>query len=187
MLCAVEGFAQSAEQDAVRRVAEFINKLGNYEVKFKIEAEGYEASGNYAVAGDCYHIVLPQAEVYSDGKTRYEVDHERREVNIDVVDLSSRNVLDNPTRCFDFVGEEYKVSIEEHTAQQTTLCVVAAKDAFEGEIYLTADSAGRPLELKYKLYDDIIRVKIESITARKSKLPTFSKSAYKDYDIIDFR
>ena len=186
-MCAVTCFAQDAEQKIVRRVAEYVNKLGSYEVKFEIEAEGYEAEGSYAVSGDSYHIVLPQAEVYSDGKARYEIDHERQEVNVDVVDLSSRNVLDNPTRCFDFVGEEYKVKIVEQAAQQVVMCIVATDDTFEGEIYLTADMEGKPMVLKYKLYDDVVRINIKSIATRKAKVPTFSKLAYKDYDIIDFR
>ena len=86
LMCITECFAQTAEQTAVCRVAEYVSKLGSYDVEFDIEAEGYEASGSYAVAGDSYHIVLPQAEVYCDGKVRYEIDHERREVNVDVVD-----------------------------------------------------------------------------------------------------
>lgn len=187
VMCAVECFAQEAEQDVVRRVAEYVDKLGSYELKFEIEAEGYEAAGSYVVAGDSYHIILPQAEVYSDGKARYEVDHERREVNVDVVDLSSRNVLDNPTRCFDFLGEGYDIKIVQQTAQLVTLCIVATEDAFEGEIYLTADNNGKPMALRYKLYDDVIDVNIKSIVAHKVKLPSFSKSAYKEYDIIDFR
>ena len=187
LMCVTECFAQTAEQTAVRRVAEYVNKLGSYDVEFDIEAEGYEASGSYAVAGDSYHIVLPQAEVYSDGKVRYEVDHERREVNVDVVDLTSRNVLDNPTRCFDFVGEAYKLSMVKQSANEVVVRVVATDDAFEGEVLLTADAKGKPMELKYQLYDDVIRVKIKSLAPRKAKLPTFVKSVYKDYDIIDFR
>ena len=187
LVCATECFAQSAEQAAVRRVAEYVNKLGSYDVEFDIEAEGYEASGSYAVAGDSYHIVLPQAEVYSDGKVRYEVDHERREVNVDVVDLTSRNVLDNPTRCFDFVGDGYELSVVKQSANEVVVRIVATDEAFEGEVFLTADEKGRPMELKYQLYDDVIKVKIKSFAPRKAKLPTFVKTVYKDYDIIDFR
>lgn len=187
LMCVTECFAQTAEQTAVCRVAEYVSKLGSYDVEFDIEAEGYEASGSYAVAGDSYHIVLPQAEVYCDGKVRYEIDHERREVNVDVVDLTSRNVLDNPTRCFDFVGEAYELSLVEQSANEVVVRIVATDGAFEGEIFLMADAKGKPVELKYQLYDDVIKVKIKSLAPRKAKLPTFAKSVYKDYDIIDFR
>ena len=179
--------AQQSAQEVVGRVAEYVKKLGAYEVRFVIEALEYSAEGSYVVAGDDYHIILPQAEVYSDGEVRYEIDHERREVNVDVVDLTSRNVLDNPTRCFDFVGEGYDVAIAQKSERGVMLRIVAADDAFEGEIYLSADNAGKPTELMYKLYEDTIKVEIKSIATHKAKLPIFSKSAYKDYDIIDFR
>ncbi|MBQ2373899.1 MAG: hypothetical protein II299_02150 [Alistipes sp.] len=179
--------AQHSAQEVVGCVAEYVKKLGSYEVKFVINASEYLAEGSYSVAGDDYHIRLPQAEVYSDGEIRYEIDHERKEVNVDVVDLSSRNVLDNPTRCFDFVGEEYDVTIAEKSEHKVVLRIVATDDAFEGEIYLSADAKGKPMELMYKLYEDTIKVEIKSIATHKAKLPTFTKSAYKDYDIIDFR
>lgn len=186
LMCAVHAMAQGSAA-AVGRVARYVEQLGSYDAQFDIEAEGFEASGSYAVAGDVYHIKLQQAEVFSDGKCRYEVDHERKEVNIDVVDLSSRNVLDNPTRCFDFVGEDYDVEIVDEAAERVTLRITAREDAFEGEIYLTADLKGKPLQLEYKLYDDIITVKVTSIASRKSKIASYSQSMFKDYDVIDFR
>lgn len=182
-----KGSVQEAQR-MVGRVARYVGQMGNYDVEFDIEAEGYKASGSYSVAGDAYYIKLQHAEVYSDGKVRYEIDHERREVNVDVVDLSSRNVMDNPTRCFDFVGEEYDVGIQRKSGGEVTLRIVAKDDAFEGEIFLTADVvAGKPQELQYRLYDDVITVKIKSIKPRKTKVATYSKSDYKDYEEIDFR
>ena len=186
LMCAVYAMAQGSAA-AVGRVARYVEQLGSYDAQFDIEAEGFEASGSYAVAGDAYHIKLQQAEVFSDGKCRYEVDHERKEVNIDVVDLSSRNVLDNPTRCFDFVGEDYDVEIVDEAAERVTLRITAREDAFEGEIFLTADLKGKPLRLEYKLYDDVITVKVTSIASRKTKIASYSQSMFKDYDVIDFR
>ena len=186
LMCAVYAMAQGSAA-AVGRVARYVEQLGSYDAQFDIEAEGFEASGSYAVAGDVYHIKLQQAEVFSDGKCRYEVDHERKEVNIDVVDLSSRNVLDNPTRCFDFVGEDYDVEIVDEAAERVTLRITAREDAFEGEIFLTADLKGKPLRLEYKLYDDVITVKVTSIASRKTKIASYSQSMFKDYDVIDFR
>lgn len=187
LMCVVQGAVAQEAGQAVGRVAGYVEQMGNYDVEFDIVAEGYKASGSYSVAGDTYYIKLQNAEVYSDGEVRYEIDHERREVNVDVVDLSSRNVMDNPTRCFDFVGESYNVGIQHKSADSVTLCITAKDEAFEGEIFLTADASGKPKELQYKLYDDVITVKIKSIKPRKAKIATYSKSAYKDYEVIDFR
>ena len=176
------------EQLVLRRVAEYVAKMGSYDVVFAVKAGDYVASGSYSVSGDAYHIALDKAEVYSDGKTRYEVDLDRREVSIDVVDLQSRNILDNPTRCFDFVGDEYLAEQVKRDANSVTLRLVARDEEQEGEILLTVDNAtGKPLAVSYILYDDRIDVEIKSFVSRKEAVKVFSKNDYKGYDIVDFR
>lgn len=176
------------EQMLLRRVAAYVKALESYDAEVDVTAGEYKASGSYSVAGDSYHIKVGDAEVYADGKTRYEVDHSRKEVSIDVVDLESQNILDNPTRCFDFVGEEYIAELVKDANGQTTIKLVALDEQTEGEILLTLESAtGKPLSIAYILYDDRVDVKIKSLTPRKTKLPTFSKGYYKGYDMVDFR
>ena len=140
------------------------------------------------MSGDNYSITLDAAEVYSDGKVRYEVDHNREEVNVDNVDLTSRNVLDNPTRCFDFVDSGYESDIFAEKDSQITIHLRSTDAAIEGDIYLTIDTTSAcPQRLEYKLYDDIIVVDVISLEKRKTKINSFDKSKYKDYEIIDFR
>ena len=93
----------------LERVAQYVKRLGAYSADFKVVAGDYTTRGRYDVSGDRYYIVLDNAEVYSDGHVRYEVNGERKEINVDVVDISSHNILDNPTRCFDFVGSDYQL------------------------------------------------------------------------------
>lgn len=176
------------EQMLLRRVAEYVKALGSYDAEVDVAAGEYKASGSYSVAGDSYYIKVGEAEVYADGKTRYEVDHSRKEVSVDVVDLESQNILDNPTRCFDFVGEEYAAELVKESDGVATIRLVARNEDIEGEILLGVESAtGKPLSIAYILYDDRVDVKIKSLTPRKTKLPTFSKGDYKGYDMVDFR
>lgn len=176
------------EQMLLRRVAEYVKALGSYDAEVDVAAGEYKASGSYSVAGDGYYIKVGEAEVYADGKTRYEVDHSRKEVSVDVVDLESQNILDNPTRCFDFVGEEYAAELVKESDGVATIRLVARDEDIEGEILLGVESAtGKPLSIAYILYDDRVDVKIKSLTPRKTKLPTFSKGDYKGYDMVDFR
>ena len=176
------------EQMLLRRVAEYVKALGSYDAEVDVAAGEYKASGSYSVAGDSYYIKVGEAEVYADGKTRYEVDHSRKEVSVDVVDLESQNILDNPTRCFDFVGEEYAAELVRESDGVATIRLVARDEDIEGEILLGVESAtGKPLSIAYILYDDRVDVKIKSLTPRKTKLPTFSKGNYKGYDMVDFR
>lgn len=189
-LTAVAQAAADADtKDVLARLKQYIAKMGRYEAAFALQAGDYKAEGRYLVDGDTYHIVVGDiAEVYCDGKVRYEVDNEREEVNIDVVDASSRNILDNPTRCFDFVGEDYTAEIIRKDDKETTLRLVARDKDMEGEILLTLQtSTGKPLKISYLLYDDRIDVVIKSLAPRKTKLRTFSKGDYKGYDMVDFR
>ena len=180
--------AEEGEQAVLRRVAEYVKKLGSYDVAFSVKAGDYEATGSYSVAGDAYHIMIDKVEVYSDGKARYEVNHDRREVSVDVVDLESRNILDNPTRCFDFVGDDYVAERVKQDGKLVTLRLVARDEQTEGEILLTVDNAtGKPVTVSYILYDDRIDVEINSFASRKEKIKGFSKNDYKDYDVVDFR
>ena len=180
--------AQGGEQAVLRRVAEYVKGLGSYDVTFSVKAGDYTTAGSYSVAGDAYYILFDVAEVYSDGKTRYEVDNDRKEVSVDVVDLESRNILDNPTRCFDFVGDDYAAQIVKQDSKQAVLQLVAQDEEQEGEIVLTVDKAsGKPLAVSYLLYDDRVDVEIKSFASRKEKIKSFSKALYKDYDIVDFR
>ena len=170
-------------------LSQYIAKLGRYEAAFKLQVGDYVADGRYMVEGNAYHIVVGDAaEVYCDGKVRYEVDNEREEVNIDVVDASSRNILDNPTRCFDFVGSDYSAIVVEQGEKQVTLKLVSTDEKVEGEIYLTVDAVTyNPTEIEYRLYDECFNVKILSLTKSKSSPAKFDRSLYRDYEIIDFR
>ena len=184
----VSAVADEQSKVALQRVARYVEALGAYDAKFKVEAGDYKTEGSYAVSGDNYYITLDVAEVYSDGKVRYEVDHNREEVNVDNVDLTSRNVLDNPTRCFDFVDSGYESDMFEQNGSQQTIHLRSTDAAIEGDIYLTIDTTSAcPQRLEYKLYDDIIVVNVISLEKRKTKINSFDKSKYKDYEIIDFR
>lgn len=188
LLVCVSAVADEQSKGALQRVARYVEALGAYDAKFKVEAGDYTTEGSYAVSGDNYYITLDGAEVYSDGKVRYEVDHNREEVNVDNVDLTSRNVLDNPTRCFDFVDSGYESDMFEQNGSQQTIHLRSTDAAIEGDIYLTIDAASAcPQRLEYKLYDDIIVVDVISLEKRKTKINSFDKSKYKDYEIIDFR
>ena len=183
--------ALAADDDAqtlLRRTADYISSLGRYNAQFEIAAGEYSSQGSYAVDGDAYYIEVDGAEVYSDGKTRYEVDNTRREVNVDDVDTSSRNVLDNPTRCFDFVGTDYDAAVTERTDASTTLRLRSRDEKVEGEIFLTVEtSSGRPQRVVYVLYEDRVDVKVTHLESVRRGVRRYDPKAYDGYETIDFR
>ena len=175
-------------QALLRRTADYVAKLGRYTARFEITAGEYSSAGSYTVDGDAYYIEVEGAEVYSDGKTRYEVDNGRREVNVDGVDVSSRNILDNPTRCFDFVGTEYDAAVSSEEGDETTLCLRSRDESVEGEIYLTVETAtGCPRHIAYVLYDDRIEVAVTHLAPASGAVKRYDRKAYSGYETIDFR
>lgn len=183
MVLADEGAAEG-----VKRVKAYVEKLGRYEVRFNVLAGELIYVGQYHVDGDSYYIQMDNVEVYSDGKVRHEVDNERKEVSIDVMDSESRNILDNPTRCFDFAESEYRSEIQSRKDGELTIFLRATDPDVEGDIYLTIEEkSGKPRKIVYRLYDDEVEVTIDSIVSVKQPLKKFSKNQYKGYEIVDFR
>lgn len=179
---------EDVAKDGVKSVKEYVAKLGRYHVKFNVLAGDLIYVGEYGVEGDSYYIQMDNVEVYSDGKLRYEVDNKRKEVSIDMVDLQSRNILDNPTRCFDFAESEYEVELQSDRGEELMLYLQPIAEDMDGEIFLTIDKkSGRPKKIVYRLYDDEVEVAIDSIAASKSPIKRYNKNHYMGYDIIDFR
>mgnify|MGYP003175911395 FL=1 len=188
MLPLVAAAADDEAQTLLRRTADYISSLGRYTARFGITAGEYASQGSYTVDGDAYYIEVDGAEVYCDGKIRREVDNERREVNVDAVDGASRNILDNPTRCFDFVGTDYEAEVSSRTASETTLHLRSRDASVEGDIYLTVETAtGRPRHITYVLYDDRIEVAVESLEPSREAVRRYDAKRYSDYETIDFR
>lgn len=185
------GFFALADEGALtamQRVARYVGSLGRYRVDFALKSGDFSAKGYYCVDGDAYYMNLGSAEIYSDGKTRYEVDHDRKEVNIDVVDLSSHNILDNPTRCFDFVSSDYNVESRAVATERVEFSLTPRKRETEGIIRVFANvKTGAPLALQYELYDEVVMVDILSIDKNKEPVISYRASNFRGYEIIDFR
>ena len=180
--------AEEGVWQILQRVSDYMGSQKGYEVRFAIKAEGYNTEGRYCVKGDSYYIEVADAEVYSDGKVRYEVDNLRHEINVDNMDSNSRNIMDNPTRCFDFVEEDYTAEIVKQSTDEVTLCLQAKDKSVEGEIYLTVNpDSGAPQRVEYLLYDDRMYVEVVAINRAAGNVKNFARSAYKDYEMIDFR
>ena len=113
--------ADETSESILRHIAETFASYGNYEVRFTVSAQGMgNMSGNYFVSGDRYRIKLQKQEQFSDGTNRYEIYAADKEVVIDAADTGSHNILNNPTRAFEFApalnydyqGEELTVTID---------------------------------------------------------------------------
>ena len=195
LLLAALGFAQQGSSagragEILEKLAAGFHSMGAYGVAFEVRSDEYAVKGSYGVDGERYYIVLGDAEVYCDGRLRYEIDNRRREVTIDDVDLTSRNILNNPAHAFDFIGSEYTSSLAgEEGGRAVVRMVPASKEASPaGEILVTVDTATmQPQSLRYDYDGEQVHISVLGIEPLASPLKTFDKKHYDDYEFIDFR
>lgn len=195
LLCLLAfGQVRAAGNEWLDRLQRAVEALGAYEVQFDISAmNDYATTGFYRVDGERYWMEMPDMRVYCDGKARYEINDRTEEVVIDAVQTQSRNLLDNPVRAFDFVGEQYAVEQLAETAEhpgQVTLRLTprSAAGAAGATIDLTIDKrTALPVMVIYAAEDVQIRVRISSFAKSSTAFPAFRKADFPDYEWIDFR
>lgn len=188
LLCAAQPPAREAQ--LVGQLAEAFRAMPSYEVRFEVAAGEYVSRGSYAVAGSGYYLRVGDAEVFSDGRTRYEVDNRRREVTINPVDSASRNLLANPVRAFDFLGDAFHPSLlwERSGKASVRLHPVKGSGAATGDITVTMTTDPvRPLSLMYDYDGEHVGVAILSVAPLAEPLPAFDTDRYPAYELIDFR
>lgn len=179
------------------RAAELLEKLAAgframpaYRVDFEIETGDSSVQGSYAVQGEDYYLEVGDAEVFADGKVRYEVDNRRREVTVNAVDTSSRSILDNPVRAFDFLDSDYTPRLlgerDGHAAVSLTPTAAAGSAAGEVTVTLTVTPV-RPVRVAYDYDGERITVSVVAIKPLSGALKRFDRTAYRDYEFIDFR
>ena len=160
-----------------------------YALFMKVEAYGEEMNGYFMVEDDSYYMQLGIMEVYSDGKLRYEVNNERKEVTEDRVNLSSRDLLTNPTRAFEFVEEEFTASISEPIHNGAILKFVPKQSADITAVYLSVvwrDGRIIPLAIKYDYEGEEVLIALVMADVESAVLPRWKATTYKSYDFVSF-
>lgn len=89
--------ADNRPQAVLKQLTAALGALEGYSVVFEVHTDGDVVPGYYEVSGDNYYMHVNGQEVYGDAEFRYEIDPDRKEVVIDRVDLTSHNLLNNPT------------------------------------------------------------------------------------------
>ena len=185
-------FAASAQTTAEWWIEALNRSLGDrYGMNISVAmAESESLNGYFMVDGDSYYITLGVMEVYSDGKLRHEINNERKEVTIDNVDLSSVDLLTNPTRAFTFVPNEFSSQVVS-TSNERVVVKLTPKSAAMGidSITLTLRRNGAkvsPEAISYDYDGEAVSIALTAADATASKLPRWDKAAYRAYDIVSF-
>lgn len=190
LACGNSVLAAGRATEILDKLAAGFRSMGAYGVTFDVVANDFTTQGSYAVSDDRYYMTLGDAEVFCDGKTRWEVDNRRREVTLSEVDTKSRNILNNPVRAFDFLGSEYTplLASEKDGRAVVMLTPVSKSASATGNITVTVVTATmRPVALSYEYDGEQVGITIGSITPQKTPLKSFNKANYAGYEFIDFR
>lgn len=182
--------AAGRASEILERLAAGFRAMKGYEVAFEVEAGESRIGGSYAVEGQGYFLTLGDAEVFCDGAVRYEVDHARREVTIVGVDTTSRNILNNPVRAFDFLGSEYLPELLSEADERAVvrLTPAAGNSSPAGTVTVTVSTATmRPEVLDYDYEGERVRITIGRVAPLGEPLRTFDRKGCEDYEFIDFR
>lgn len=149
-----------------------------------------QLSGYFMVEGDGYYISLGVMEVYSDGKLRYEINNERKEVVEDRVNLESVDLLSNPTRAFSFLPEEFSAKVVKSSSTGAVVSLVPKSDDLGiTAILLSLERKGAkvvPSKVSYDYDGDLVTITLTVLDASDLKLRKWDKTAYRAYDIVSF-
>lgn len=160
-----------------------------YALFMRVDAYGEQMNGYFMVEDDSYYIQLGVMEVYSDGKLRYEINNERKEVTEDRVNLSSRDLLTNPTRAFEFVEEEFTASISENIHNGVILKLEPKQSADITAVYVSVvwrDGRIVPLSIKYDYDGEEVAIALIMSDVATAVMPRWSVDTYKTYDMVSF-
>ena len=188
--CAVALSAQTTARQWLERLDASLGE--RYAMTLHIDMTNAEQPliGYMMIDGDSFYLTLGAMEVYSDGKLRYEVNNERKEVAEDRVNLSSADLLSNPTRAFEFVGEQFDVALLSANATAVELHIKPL-DADMGisNIALSLKVAGGkvlPDAIVYDYDGEVVDINLEMVDTKDKSLPRWSKDKYRAYDIVSF-
>lgn len=191
LFCGVpQGNAADRATEILGKLAAGFRAMPGYGVNFEVVSGDYKNRGSYVVEGRNYYLALADAEVFADSVVRYEIDNRRREVTIDDVDTSSRNLLSNPAHAFDFIGTQYAPSLVSDAEGRAVvrLTPTSADASPAGEILVTVDTAAmRPESLRYDYDGEQVGIAVLGVAPLDTPLKAFSKGDYKGYEFIDFR
>ena len=181
--------ADNRSKELLRSLHNAVEALGDYRVDFDVEIEESRIKGYYSVSGSSYYMKIGDAEVYSDGDVRYEVDHQKREVVIDSVNPDSRNILNNPTKVFSSLDRDFLSEVLSESGSEIKILLMPAnKSVGISRVTLILNSRdAMPKRVIYNEDSEPIEITIRSFTSEQEPMLKFDAKLYSEYEQIDFR
>lgn len=178
-------FSASAE-GLIEHFENSLKGLGDYRVTFTATMGDMVTSGNYAVSGSDFYIVIAGVEYYVAQGVKYEVNSERKEIVVDSAESMGGDLLSNPAKGFSILARDFEqrdVTIDSRKAVRLN-----PRSGEGGQILVVANKGGNLPQMIVYIYDDSrMIITLDAIESLTSGIPRFDRSKYPDYEVIDMR
>lgn len=178
-------FSASAE-GLIEHFENSLKGLGDYRVTFTATMGDMVTSGNYAVSGSDFYIVIAGVEYYVAQGVKHEVNSERKEIVVDSAESMGGDLLSNPAKGFSILARDFEqrdITIDSRKAVRLN-----PRSGEGGEILVVANKSGNLPQMIVYIYDDSrMIITLDAIESLTSGIPRFDRSKYPDYEVIDMR
>ncbi len=176
-------YGDTLGEKALAELSQRIKDLHSYESDLTLEMQGNTIKGSYSVTGEDYHIDLGSVEYFGVGDKRYEVTHKIEEIVVERADAGSNMILNNPTKAFDFVANDFEVLLNQGT-------ILTLKPKAGGvdldRITIALDPKSQlPKTLLYEADGERVVVTFKGFKSRKSQLEGIDLNKYRHYEVVD--
>ncbi len=187
LVCAA--FADDAAVRILKNIERNLAEMGAYRVEFEVVAGDYRSKGEYVVAGRDFYLKADDTEVYASEGVRREITHSKKEITVDAIDASARDIISNPSAGFTTLSENFDsktVQVSDGT-QRITFTPKAESTMRETVTVVVAKDGKSPSSITYDTASGAIEVRMKSIAPAKDGVPQFDASRYAGYEVVDFR
>ncbi len=182
-------FADDAAVRILKNIERNLAEMGAYRVEFEVVAGDYRSKGEYVVAGRNFYLKADDTEVYASEGVRREVTHSKKEITVDAIDASARDIISNPSAGFTTLSEDFDsktVQVSDGT-QRITFTPKAESTMRETVTVVVAKDYKFPSSIIYDTASGAIEVRMKNIAPAKDGVPQFDASRYAGYEVVDFR
>ncbi|MGN0007029.1 MAG: outer membrane lipoprotein carrier protein LolA [Alistipes sp.] len=189
LCCVLSAFADEQALRILNAMEQTLSAMGTYRVEFEIVAGDYRTEGEYVVAGDDFYVRADDTEVYAEAGIRREISRSKREITVDDIDTSARDIISNPSSGFASLSADFD-SAASTDADGVLRIVFSPKDASVSGESVTVEMANGgklPKTIIYKTSAGEVVVRMTDIAPAKAGLPRFDAKRYEGYEVVDFR
>ena len=181
--------ADEAAARILKNIEQNLAAMGTYRVEFEIAAGDYRSNGEYVVAGRDFYLKADDTEVYASEGVRREVAHSKKEITVDTIDTSARDIISNPSAGFTTLSEDFdSETVQASDGTQHITFTPKAESTMRETVTVVVSKNGKfPYSITYDTASGSIEVRMKSIAPANGGVPQFDASRYAGYETVDFR